>query len=241
RAAWSARHVAARGRHSPRRWPPRSGDSRPQRGRRVWGRGSPPRWNSRRARCLTTTWLHSSARRSARRVSWPRRAPYGRGRRRGAPPSGPRRLGAWRLGWRVREILDGLVPERRAHDRYPDRKRHAGAGFLGAEGPGPVVADPHSSHERGREADEPGVREVVRGAGLARQWSLEHPRPDRGAPLHDTAQHLGQSDGGSRIDPFPALGDVLLDEPALRIGDVAHHERLHVDALIGEGTVGGGE
>ena len=92
----------------------------------------------------------------------------GRSRRRSARGSSP---------GGVRNGVAGLSLERRLHDLDPDRQRQGRAGLAGC----PSAAAGRSRRRRrhdeiGREADEPGVLAVVRGAGLAGQRLAERLR-----------------------------------------------------------------
>src|SRR5580704_2256228 len=59
------------------------------------------------------------------------------------------------------------------HEVSPDGERDLGAGLFVAEGLPVVVTGPDAAGDRWREADEPGVGEVVGGAGFAAERVIQ--------------------------------------------------------------------
>src|SRR3954451_17754015 len=104
------------------------------------------------------------------------------------------------------------------------------------------VADPHGAREAGCEADEPGVGELVRGAGLAGRRAADL-RAGAGALLDVLLEDLGRLVGDAvreRLDAFHAearrqlapLLDVAVGED-----DLADRGRAHAVAAVGDRPV----
>src|SRR5439155_1589423 len=137
-----------------------------------------------------------------------------------------------------REVLLGAVGEDLAHVRDPDRYRHARARLVAPEASRPVVADPHARREARREADKPGVRVVVGRAGLRGDRPAEHLRCLTRAALDHAAEHVRNHVRGLGRHGLAPFGHVLLEQLALRVGDVPNRHRRHPDALVRQRAVG---
>src|SRR5215212_10656507 len=98
------------------------------------------------------------------------------------------------------------------------------------------MADPDGGGEFGGEADEPGVGEALRGAGLARLRATAHIGVAGAGPLGDHAlEDAGHLPGlALGEDPFPL---VFLEVVYLAVGegDAADRGGVVVDAAVGEG------
>ena len=89
----------------------------------------------------------------------------------------------------------------RAHHVTENRCRIAAAGFVFAEAPRFIKADPNRDNDIRREADEPIILVIIRGAGLAGNRAAKA-RPygaGAGAALHNTFQDAHHLIGGNRV------------------------------------------
>ncbi len=101
-----------------------------------------------------------------------------------------------------------------------------------------VEAQPHPGGQRGLEADEPGVGEVVRGPRLARDGAPEARRPGRRAAGGHAPEQAGQDERGVGPDGVPGLGPRLLEDIAVAVRDARDQVGLHAQPLVGEGGEG---
>ncbi len=91
-----------------------------------------------------------------------------------------------------------------------------------------------------RVAHEPGVGEVLRGAGLPGGRLLPEPGGRSGAPSHVGLQDLRDEPGRlDRDGPF-RVGPVLQDDVALPVLDPIDEDRIDLHPVVGERGVGGG-
>ena len=91
----------------------------------------------------------------------------------------------------------------RLHDRFEDRQRDLAAGLAAAERAlalGVVVADPDHDGDVVAEAGEPGVVEVVAGAGLAADVGRQRAQARRRAARHHALQERAELEHRRRID-----------------------------------------
>src|SRR5688572_27875554 len=95
---------------------------------------------------------------------------------------------------RHRELASRPGTQRLAHEIAPNRQRVLGAVRLGANLLRLIEPHPHAADDRRREADEPGVLEIVGGARLSANWRADAPLPRRaaGAVAHDVLEHRHQ-------------------------------------------------
>ena len=147
--------------------------------------------------------------RTSRFGAWPR----GARRHRPTPRPSLTPLGAGKS-------MTGSALQRLAHVRRPDRGGDVAARVAVPELARRVVAHPDAGDQVGREADEPGVTVVVRGARLAGDRTADLRRL-AGAPLDDVLHHARQLvrllGGEHALEARPRV--LELDRPALRVGD----------------------
>ena len=129
--------------------------------------------------------------------------------------------------------------ERRLHEAAPDFDRQIAArDLLGRRIV--VVAEPDAGDERAGVADEPGVAPILAGAGLARRLPARQLGLVRGAGQQRLFHHRVHHRDVLRIDDAAEIG-VLAGVEQLAVGGAHAGDdmRLHADAAVGEGVVGG--
>src|SRR5205823_7125669 len=215
--------------------------------RRRWRWGRAGRWRFRRRRRRRRRGWRGWRRRSAR----PTAAVVVRRRRRAVRADGvlpARERVPSRQDRRHPEIDRARLPDRREHERLPDRRREGGAGnrdpvHVQHRDLAARIADPNRRFEVRRIAAEPGVGVAVRCARLARGGAAEI-RTGASAVLNVVLENL--RDG---------VSDPLADHPlALRLTpagigvflaipeqDLADRHRLRVDPAGGERRVRRGQ
>jgi len=123
-----------------------------------------------------------------------------------------------------RDVLQHLfhVPE-------PDRQRHDAAGLVPAQRLGLVEADPGYRYQRRLVTGEPGVHELVGGAGFSRQIDAREARGARSrAVTHHVLHHVVHDERVARVEDAQRLV-----ARALRVGE---RERIAavIDDLVDE-------
>ena len=126
----------------------------------------------------------------------------------------------------------------RLHDRLEDRQRDLAAGLAVAERAlalGVVVADPDHDGDVVAEAGEPGVVEVVAGAGLAADIGRQRAHARRRAARHHALQEA--CGAGTPPPDRPRRAGAALRRPCRfrgRPGDLLDHMRRRALALVGD-------
>ena len=103
-----------------------------------------------------------------------------------------------------------------------------------------VVADPDAAGHGRRESDEPGVGEIVGGAGLAGDRERQLRGGDAGAVQHDLAQHRRHDAGGALADHVFHVGKIFFEHAAFVVGDARDVARRDAHAVVGKDAVGRG-
>ena len=109
-----------------------------------------------------------------------------------------------------------------------------------AQRPDIVEADPHGRGQGRGVADEPGVREIVRGPGLPRHGPLNRPRQLAGPLLNHVLQHVGDQVRRFLRDHLLRLEKNLFQRLPGRILHRGHRIGLEAIALVGKHRIGGG-
>ena len=140
----------------------------------------------------------------------------------------------------------------------PDRRGQGAAGLVVAQAQGIVEADPDRGHQIGGEADEPGIGEVLAGAGLAGDGAVQALAGGvAGAALHHALHHRDHLEHAGRIGDRRA--GILQARRCLRVGAIVafaaagaeHHMAVpvlhavdqggdHLMAARGQGAIGPG-
>ena len=135
--------------------------------------------------------------------------------------------------WRLREVFFWFVFKEVLHELDEVRQRAGRAGhfvaerFLSAR-----IAHPHARYVRRCVAEEPHVRVIVDGAGLARERHAEHLRRRSGPALHDAAHHRNHRQRDVLADNFVSRSLPLFHHCAVAIHDLANHVRLDAYAFV---------
>ena len=148
-------------------------------------------------------------------------------------------------GW---ECLCRLAGDRSLHKVHPHWQGGLGSGLLFSKRLAVIEADPGAAGDRRREADEPCIGVVVRGAGLASEGMLEGGGDGGGSMLDDTLKERHHGAGGVYRDDLADLGELVAEGLAVCLDDLADVVGLDADAvvrkdgvgsdLLGEGDVG---
>src|SRR5207244_8210145 len=117
-------------------------------------------------------------------------------------------------GWRAYRLL-GYVLQHLFHVPEPDRQRYDAAGLVPAQRLGLVEADPGDRYQRRLVTGEPGVHELVGGAGFPRQIDAREARGARSrAVAHHVLHHVVHDERVARIEDAQRL-----IARALRVGE----------------------
>ncbi len=134
---------------------------------------------------------------------------------------------------RLRKIFSRLVLQKIAHVFDEKRQRAGRAGhfvperFLSAR-----ITHPYARDVRRRVAEEPHVRVIVDGAGLARERHAEYLRRRSGAALHDAAHHRNHRQRDVLADNFVSCPLPFFHHRAVAIQNFANHVRLDAYTLV---------
>ena len=119
------------------------------------------------------------------------------------------------------------------HELRPERHGDVGGEAVRQNRPRLVEPDPDAGHQLRREADEPGVVEVVGRAGLAgrRQREAELPRAAAGAGVDDVGQHRRHQERGRVADRAASTTrSAAIQHAAVAVLDAANQHRRRHDA-----------
>ena len=130
------------------------------------------------------------------------------------------------------------------HDIGPDREGDTPAVGLAADSGGIIQPDPDSTGEIGIETDEPGVLEIIGGAGFPSDGSFESVGFDAGggaSGLHDFLEHIGHEVGGAGGNDL--IGDASAAEDCFArcIFDMINEIGSATLSGIGENAHGAGQ
>ncbi len=102
-----------------------------------------------------------------------------------------------------------------------------------------VVADPNACSDLRRESDEPGVGEVLRGAGFSAGGTANRFCLDGSAELDDLFEHGRHRVRHIRRNDVMDFRVRFFEERAIVAGDAANHVRIDADAIVRENSEGG--
>ncbi len=137
------------------------------------------------------------------------------------------------------ELLLRRGAEGHPHEVHPDGQRRLGAVRAPEDGLLLVEAHPHPGADARGEAQEPGVRVLLGGAGLAGHGPVELVGPGPGAALGDALQALDQLVVGHGIDHGLAwMALVGLQHPAVAVHHLLDEEEGgRLEPAVGDGGV----
>ena len=130
------------------------------------------------------------------------------------------------------------------HEIRPDREGDPSAVGLVADSGGIIQSDPDAAGKIGIEADEPGVLEIIGGAGFSADRSFETVGFDAGggaSGLHDFLEHIVHEVGGSRGDDLVGDTPAAEDDFARGIFDMINEVGPASLSGVGENAHGTGE
>ena len=160
----------------------------------------------------------------------------------------PRRRAHWRYGLRDRREQPARLRIRQRHRRHalmsglheasPDFHRQSAAGcLLGRRTV--VVAEPDAGDKIGRVADEPGVAEILAGAGLAGGHPARQFRLVRGAGEQRLLHHRVHHRDVMRVDHLAELiGGTHIENLAIDGADFGDDMRRDAETAIGKRRIG---
>ena len=127
---------------------------------------------------------------------------------------------------------------RGAHHAAPDFHRQAAAGHMFGRR-SVIVAEPYAGHKVRGVADEPGVAEILAGAGLSGGGPAGQARALRGADGERLGHHRVHHRDVTRFDDAAELRRAArIEHLAVAGDDLVDHARHQRVAAIGEGRVG---
>ena len=130
-------------------------------------------------------------------------------------------------------VVDGL------HDRLPQPCRRVGAAAGEVDLFGDVVAAPYGCGVVGGIAAEPPVAVGRRGTGLARDVLSRKDGRAAGAVVRRVEQAVVHIIHSLLAEDLPGLLLIVHHDPAIAVVDLGEQSRLPVNAIVGEGRVGG--